>query len=62
MNRGEFITIVGELCSGKSTHLNIISGLACDYKGSVKIGGKNLKDFNFKELDDYRKLNIGFVF
>lgn len=29
---------------------------------SVKFGGKNLKDFNFKELDDYRKLNIGFVF
>lgn len=62
MNHGEFIAIVGESGSGKSTLLNIIGGLDSDYKGSVKIGGKNLKDFNFKELDDYRKLNIGFIF
>jgi len=62
MNRGEFIAIVGESGSGKSTLLNIIGGLDSDYEGSVRIGGKNLKDFSAKELDDYRKLNIGFVF
>ncbi|HHW47479.1 MAG TPA: ATP-binding cassette domain-containing protein [Clostridiaceae bacterium] len=62
MDRGEFIAVIGESGSGKSTLLNIIGGLDSDYKGSVRIRGRDLKDFTEKELDDYRKLNIGFVF
>ena len=42
--------------------LNIIGGLDSDYEGSVQISGRNIKDLKGKELDEYRKMNIGFVF
>ena len=60
--KGELVSIIGESGSGKSTLMNIIGGLDSDYKGEIKIDGKNLKDFKEAELDDYRKKKIGFVF
>lgn len=62
LNRGEFTAIAGESGSGKSTLLNIIGGLDADYQGDLRVGGRNLKEYSARELDDYRKLNIGFVF
>ena len=53
--KGELVSIIGESGSGKSTLMNIIGGLDSDYKGEIKIDGKNLKDFKEAELDDYRK-------
>lgn len=60
--KGELVSIVGESGSGKSTLMNLIGGLDSDYEGIIKIDGKNLKDFKDKQLDDYRKKKIGFVF
>ena len=60
--KGELVSIIGESGSGKSTLMNIIGGLDSDYEGEIKIDGKNLKKFKQKELDDYRKKKIGFVF
>lgn len=42
--------------------MNLIGGLDTDYTGEIKIGGTPLKSFKEKELDDYRKKKIGFVF
>ena len=42
--------------------MTIIGGLDSDYQGHIQIGGKDLKSFKEKELDDYRKKKIGFVF
>ena len=53
---------MGESGSGKSTLMNLIGGLDSDYTGEIKISGKDLKSFNGKDLDDYRKKKIGFVF
>lgn len=61
-NKGELVSIVGESGSGKSTLMNLIGGLDSDYEGEIKINGKDLKSFKEKQLDDYRKKNIGFVF
>lgn len=61
-DKGELVSIVGESGSGKSTLMNIIGGLDSDYEGQIFINGKDLKDFKEKQLDDYRKKNIGFVF
>ena len=42
--------------------MNIIGGLDSDYTGQIKIDGVDLKSFKEKQLDDYRKKKIGFVF
>ena len=60
--KGELVSIMGESGSGKSTLMNLIGGLDSDYQGDILIDGKNLKDFKDKQLDDYRKKKIGFVF
>lgn len=60
--KGELVSIIGESGSGKSTLMNIIGGLDSDYTGQIKIDGVDLKSFKEKQLDDYRKKKIGFVF
>lgn len=59
---GEFVSILGESGCGKSTLMNIIGGMDSDYEGDVVVRGKNLSAMTEKEMDDYRKNNIGFVF
>lgn len=61
-NRGELVSIIGESGSGKSTMMNLIGGLDSDFTGQLLINGKNIGDFKEKELDEYRKKKIGFVF
>lgn len=60
--KGELVSIVGESGSGKSTLMNLIGGLDSDYSGVINVSGKDLKSFKDKDLDDYRKKKIGFVF
>lgn len=61
-DKGELVSVVGESGSGKSTLMNLIGGLDSDYTGTINIDGKDLKSFKEKDLDDYRKKKIGFVF
>ena len=56
---GEFVCILGESGSGKSTFLNILGGLDRNYSGSVTINDLNIK---YIDIDEYRSNNIGFVF
>ncbi len=62
IERGEFVSVLGESGGGKSTLMNIIGGMDKDYDGDVLINGKALHAMKEKELDDYRKSHIGFVF
>ncbi|MCO7127334.1 ATP-binding cassette domain-containing protein [Sporolactobacillus shoreicorticis] len=62
LERGEFVSILGESGGGKSTLMNIIGGMDKDYSGDVLINGKALHAMREKELDDYRKTNVGFIF
>lgn len=59
---GEFVSILGESGCGKSTLMNIIGGMDSDFEGDVLVQGKSLKDMKEREIDDYRKNKIGFVF
>ena len=59
---GEFVSILGESGCGKSTLMNIIGGMDSHYDGSVFVNGQSLKEMKGKDLDDYRKKNIGFIF
>lgn len=60
INKGEFICLVGESGSGKSTLLSIISTLLKPTKGELFFENLNYK--NIKDIDDFRKTNIGFIF
>ena len=60
--KGELVSIIGESGSGKSTLMNLIGGLDSDFEGNIIACGKNLNTLSDKELDKYRKDNVGFVF
>jgi putative ABC transport system ATP-binding protein len=59
---GEFTAIVGPSGSGKTTFLNIISGLDSVSEGEVWLNGKLLSQMSGRELSDFRRDNIGFIF
>ena len=62
LDYGELVAIVGESGSGKSTLLNVIGGLDSDYQGDVFFHDISLREYKKDKIDDYRKLNVGFVF
>ena len=61
-DKGELVSIVGESGSGKSTLMNLIGGLDSDFSGEIIAGGENLSKLSDRQLDNYRKNHVGFVF
>jgi putative ABC transport system ATP-binding protein len=59
---GEFIVILGASGSGKSTFLNVISGLETIDAGSVSFDGHELSKMSEKELTKFRKDNTAYIF
>jgi putative ABC transport system ATP-binding protein len=59
---GQFIVILGPSGSGKSTLLNILGGMDTPTSGTVLFNGQDISRYNAKQLTDYRKKQIGFVF
>lgn len=62
VKRGELVVVLGPSGAGKSTVLNIIGGMDRPTSGEVWIEGKNIAGFSDKELTQYRRKKIGFVF
>lgn len=60
--QGTFTVILGPSGSGKSTLLNLLSGLEQVDEGQLAIGDSVLSKMNEKELTEFRKAFIGFVF
>ncbi|MBP7175684.1 MAG: ABC transporter ATP-binding protein [Thermoclostridium sp.] len=61
IHKGELTAIIGKSGSGKSTLLNVIAGLDRPSAGSIHVDGKNLLKFNDKQLMQYNRETIGFV-
>ncbi|WP_286923125.1 MULTISPECIES: ABC transporter ATP-binding protein [Lysinibacillus] len=59
---GDFISIMGPSGSGKSTLLHLLSGLDKPTAGSLTYDGKEIYSFSDKELSDFRRQSIGFIF
>lgn len=62
VGRGQMCAIQGTSGSGKSTLLNCIGGLETIDSGSVKVDGREISGLKPKELSEYRRDNLGFVF
>lgn len=59
---GEFVAIMGESGSGKSTMLNILAALDTPTSGEVFLDGVNFSNIKEKERAAFRRNNLGFVF
>ena len=61
-DRGEFVSILGESGGGKSTLMNIIGGLDRNFEGEVLVNGKLLDHKKEKQLDNYRRATVGYIY
>lgn len=61
IDEGELMAIVGNSGSGKSTFLNMIGGLDKPTAGKLWVDGKNLFTMTEKELVEYKRKTVGFV-
>ncbi len=61
IDTGDFVMIEGESGSGKTTFLNLLTGLTEPTSGAVLIGGKPLKDIGDKELSKIRNQKIKYI-
>lgn len=61
VEEGELTAIIGNSGSGKSTFLNMIGGLDKPSAGSLVVGGKNLFTISERELVQYKRNTVGFV-
>ncbi|QFG04287.1 MULTISPECIES: ABC transporter ATP-binding protein [Tepidiforma] len=59
---GEFVAIVGPSGSGKTTMLAMIGGLLTPTRGSIEVNGQDIARLKGKELAEYRRRKVGFVF
>ena len=62
VEEGEYVAIMGESSSGKTTLLNILAALDKPTGGQVILNGKNIVDIREKEISAFRRENLGFVF
>lgn len=62
IHEGEFVMIMGESGSGKSTFLNCISSLDKPSQGNVSFEGTDLTTSSLKQLEDIRLKSFGFIF
>jgi bacitracin transport system ATP-binding protein len=60
--KGEFVSIMGASGSGKTTLLNVLSSIDKVSLGSIKIEGKEFTGLKEKELAEFRKSHLGFIF
>ncbi|SDQ38267.1 ATP-binding cassette domain-containing protein [Carnobacterium viridans] len=60
--KGELVSIIGESGSGKSTLMNVIGGLDSDFQGEIVVDGDNIGEYSEKNLVQYHKEKVGFVF
>lgn len=62
VEKGEYIAIMGPSGSGKTTLLNVLSSIDSITDGTVEMNGKIINNMKDKELANFRKRELGFIF
>ena len=62
IEQGEFVVIVGASGAGKTTLLNILGGMDSCTEGRILIEGQDISHYSARQLTEYRRYDIGFVF
>ncbi|SHJ68206.1 ABC transporter ATP-binding protein [Hespellia stercorisuis] len=62
IGRGELVVIVGPSGAGKTTVLNILGGMDTATGGKISVDGQDITSYNARQLTEYRREDIGFVF
>ncbi|EMF49935.1 ABC transporter ATP-binding protein [Streptococcus parauberis] len=62
IEKGELVVILGASGAGKSTVLNILGGMDTNDQGQVLVDGQLVSSYSSKELTNYRRNDIGFIF
>ena len=62
VERGEFCVVLGPSGSGKTTILNLLGGMDKPTSGTIRVGDKIISKMNSRQLTEYRREDVGFVF
>ncbi|MEK4384103.1 ABC transporter ATP-binding protein [Aeribacillus sp. FSL K6-2848] len=62
VEKGEFVSIMGPSGSGKTTLLNVLSSIDQVSQGTIKIEGTDIVGMKEKQLAEFRKRHLGFIF
>ena len=62
IEKGEFCVIVGPSGAGKTTVLNMLGGMDVVTSGKILVDGSEVSAYKERELTDYRRYDVGFVF
>lgn len=62
VDKGDFCVLLGSSGAGKTTLLNMLGGMDTVTSGCIHFDGKEVSSFNKKELVEYRRHDVGFVF
>jgi len=60
--KGQLVVIVGPSGAGKTTLLNLLGGMDDATSGEIWVGDQKVSAYNHKQLTEYRRHDIGFVF
>ena len=62
IEKGELCVVLGPSGAGKTTILNLLGGMDKATSGRITVGGKEITGLRSRELTEYRRLDVGFVF
>lgn len=62
IEKGELVVILGPSGAGKTTVLNLLGGMDSPSDGSIMVDGNEIQKYSKRELVNYRRKEIGFIF